>query len=150
MMTLKERLQADMAAAMRQGDSSKRDALRLLMAAIKQEEVDKRTSLDDAGVQALLVKQAKQRRESIADAEKAGRADLAAQEKSELAIIESYLPKMMSPDEIRALAARVIGEVGASGPQDMGRVMSQLMPQLKGQADGRVVGDVVRELLQKQ
>ncbi len=95
-----------------------------------------------------MVKQAKQRRESIIDAEKAKRSDLMAQEQAELDIIESYLPQQMTEKEVRAAAIDVIAETGASGLQDMGLVMQQLMPALKGQADGRLVSQIVRELLQ--
>jgi uncharacterized protein YqeY len=147
-MSLKKQLQDDVTEAMRSGDTERRDTLRFLLAAVKQEEVDQQTQLDDSGVEAVLAKQAKQRRESIADANKAGRGDLAAREAAELAIIETYLPDMMTRDEIRVAAEGVISETGAAGMQDMGKVMGQLMPQLKGSADGRLVGEVVRELLQ--
>ena len=148
-MTLKEQLQNDMADAMRAGDTARRDTLRLLLAAIKQTEIDSQETLDDAGVQAVLSKQAKQRRESIADYERAGRNDLAEQERAELKLIESYLPQMMDRAEIEALAAKTISQLGASGPKDTGRVMGALMPQVRGQADGRLVNEVVRELLQE-
>ena len=147
-MTLKEQLRLDMADAMRAGDSEKRDTLRFLLAAIKQVEVDDQLSLDDAGVQAVLAKQAKQRRESIADYEQAGRDDIAISEKGELIIIESYLPQMISREEITEIAAKTIADLGADGPKDTGRVMGSLMPQMKGKADGRLVSEVVRELLQ--
>ena len=147
-MNLKERLYADMTAAMRGSDSGRRDTLRMLLAAIKQTEVDDQVTLDDAGVQAVLSRQAKQRRESIADYEKAGRAELATAEKAELAIIESYLPQMMGRDEIASLAAAVIAELGTTDMNGMGQVMGRLMPQVKGRADGRLVNEVVRELLQ--
>lgn len=147
-MSLKKQLQDDVAEAMRSGDTNKRDTLRLLLAAVKQEEVDRQIQLDDAGVEAVLAKQAKQRRETIEDAEKAGRGDLAAKEAAELAIVETYLPEMMTRDEIRAAAEAVISESGASGIQDMGKVMGQLVPQLQGRADGRLASEVVRELLQ--
>lgn len=146
-MSLKEQLQNDVTEAMRSGDVERRDTLRLLLAAVKQEEVDKQTQLDDSGVEAVLAKQAKQRRETIADAEKADRGDLAAKEAAELAIIETYLPEMMTRDEIRVAAEAAIKDSGASGMQDMGKVMGQLMPQLHGNADGRLVSEVVRELL---
>lgn len=146
-MSLKEQLQNDVTEAMRSGDVERRDTLRLLLAAVKQEEVDKQTQLDDSGVEAVLAKQAKQRRETIADAEKADRGDLAAKEAAELAIIETYLPEMMTRDEIRVAAEAAIKDSGASGMQDMGKVMGQLMPQLQGNADGRLVSEVVRELL---
>ena len=147
-MTLKEQLRLDMADAMRAGDNEKRDTIRLLLAAIKQVEVDEKKSLDDAGVQNVLTKQAKQRRESIIDYERAGRSDIADREKEELLIIESYLPQMMSREEITEIATKTISELGAEGPQDTGRVMGSLMPQMKGKADGRMVSEVVRELLQ--
>ncbi len=144
---IKEQLQSDLADAMREGDQQKRDTLRLLLSAVKQAEVDGQKSLDDDGVQAILNKQAKQRRESIEEYNKADRTDLAAQEKLELDILESYLPQQMSRAEISELAIKTISQVGASNPQDMGKVMGRLMPQVKGRADGRLVNEVVRELL---
>lgn len=146
-MALKERLRNDVASAMRSGDTARRDTLRLLLAAIKQVEVDGRTTLDDAGVLAVLHKQAKQRRESIADYEKAGRAESVASETAELELIQSYLPQMLSREEVIELASKIIAEVGATDAKDMGRVMGRLMPRLKGKADGQMVSDVVRELL---
>jgi uncharacterized protein YqeY len=104
--------------------------------------------LDDEGCLKVLTKQAKQRHESIADAERAGRDDLVQQEQAELAIIETYLPQMMARAEIEAAAAEVIQEQGASGMRDMGRVMGELMPRLQGRADGKLTSQVVRELLQ--
>jgi uncharacterized protein len=147
MTTTREQLQADIREAMKSGDDERRNTLRLMIAAIKQEEVDRQAELDEAGVQAVLAKQAKQRRESIADYEAAGRTEMAAQEKSELAIIEHYLPQMMSREEIEQLATAVIAEVGAVDSKSMGAVMGRLMPQVKGKADGRLVNEVVRDLL---
>lgn len=147
-MNLKEKLQADMKTAMREGDTLTRDTLRLVLAAIKQVEIDDQIELDDDACLKVLARQAKQRKESIADAQQAGRADLIEQEEAELAIIEAYLPQMMSRTEIEAVAAEVISEQGASGMKDMGRVMGQLMPQLQGRADGSLASQVVRELLQ--
>jgi uncharacterized protein YqeY len=146
-MGLKDQLKSDMAAAMKSGDNEKRDVLRMMMAAIKQTEVDDRVVLDDAGVLKVLTKQAKQRRESIADYEKAGRVELANQEKAELAQIEGYLPQMMSREEVEKIASAIVAELGVSGPKAMGQVMGKLMPQVKGKADGRLVNEVVRELL---
>lgn len=146
-MDLKQQLQNDMATAMREGDATRRDTLRLLIAAIKQEEVDRRVELDNAAVEAVLTKQAKQRRESIDDAQQADRLDLVADEEAELAIIEGYLPQQMTEDEIRVVATEVITELNASGMQEMGRVMGRLMPELGGRADGRLVSQVVRALL---
>lgn len=146
-MALKEQLRTDMATAMKQGNTETRDVLRMLLAAIKQAEVDDQVVLDENGVVAVLTKQAKQRRESIADYEKAGRTDLVAQEQAELAIIETYLPQLMSREKVQALAAQVIADLGVTDSKGMGQVMGKLMPQLKGQADGRMVNEVVRELL---
>jgi uncharacterized protein len=147
-MTLKLRLKNDMAEAMRQGDNERRNTLRMLLAAVQQIEVDERRELDDAGTLAVLQKQAKQRRESVADAHKAARPDLAEQEEKELAILEDYLPQMASRDEVQRLATAVIAELGITDAKGMGQVMSRLMPQLKDRADGRLVNEVVRGLLQ--
>jgi uncharacterized protein YqeY len=149
-MSLKEKMRSDMAAAMRAGDNDKRNTLRMLLAAVKQTEKDNQVTLDDAGVESVLTKQAKQRRESIHDYEKAGRTEMAANEKMELAIIETYLPQMMSKEEVSAIAANVIAELGVTDMKGMGQIMGRLMPQLKGKADGRVVNEVVRELLQNK
>ena len=147
-MDLKAQLKSDLAAAMREGDAEKRNTLRMLLAAIKQIEVDDRVTLDDEGVQSVLSKQAKQRRESIEHATNAGRLEMAADEEAELTIIEAYLPQMMSEEAVRQVAGEIIAEVGATGMKDMGRVMGQLMPRLQGQADGGTVSKVVRQLLQ--
>ncbi len=147
-MSVKDQLQTDVTNAMRQGDKETRDTLRMILAAIKQVEIDDKVQLDDEGVLKVIAKQAKQRRESIKDAEAAGRPDLIEKEQRELAICESYLPQMMTAEEIRPIAERVIADVGADGMQDMGRVMGQLMPELKGNADGGLVSSVVRSLLQ--
>ncbi|MBK8901800.1 MAG: GatB/YqeY domain-containing protein [Anaerolineaceae bacterium] len=149
-MTLKEKVQQDRIAAMRAGDNAKRNALGLLLAAIKQEEVDNQTTLDDEGVMAVLLKQAKQRRESITDYEKAGRPEMAASEQAELEIIESYLPQQMGRAEVEALATEIIAELGVTDARGMGQVMGKLMPKVKGQADGRLVNEVVRDLLKNQ
>jgi uncharacterized protein len=147
MSKLKEQLQTDIREAMKEGDSERRNTLRLMLAAVQQEEVDQQTELDDAGVQAVLTKQAKQRRESIADYEAAGRTEMVAKEKAELSVIADYLPQMMSRAEVEQIATAVIAEVGATDSKSMGAVMGKLMPQLKGKADGRLVNEVVRDLL---
>lgn len=146
-MDTKAQIKNDMKDAMRAKDNETRDTLRLITAAIKQVEVDERKELNEDEIQTLLMKQAKQRRESIDEYEKAGRDELAAGEKVELAIIEKYLPQMMSEDEIRAIAEKVIADVGATDAKSMGAVMGKLMPQVKGKADGRMVNQVVRQLL---
>jgi uncharacterized protein len=149
-MSMKETLQQDRIAAMRAGDTTKRNAIGLLLAAIKQEEIDGQMMLEDEGVLAVLMKQAKQRRESIVDYEKAGRPEMLASEKAELTIIESYLPQQMDREQIVAIAAEIIAELGVTDAKGMGQVMGKLMPKVKGQADGRLVNEVVRELLQNQ
>lgn len=146
-MSLKEKLHNDMKSAMREGATVKRDVLRLLLAAIKQTEVDGGKPLDDAGVTDLLLKQVKQRRESITDYEKAGRMDAAAQEERDIAIIEQYLPQMMSRAEIETLVAAALAHLNISSSKEMGRLMGYLMPQIKGKADGRLVNEVVKAQL---
>lgn len=146
-MDLKEQLRADLTTAMKAGDTQRRDVLRMLMAAVKQVEVDTRVTLDDAGVQDVLRKQLKQRQESIEDFGKAGRPDEVDREMAEIAIIETYLPRMMSREEIEQIARDIVAETGVVDAKGMGQVMSRLMPRVKGRADGRLVNEVVRDLL---
>lgn len=141
-------MHADLTTAMRGGDAQRRDVLRMVLAAIQQTEVDSRKTLDEDGLQDVLRKQLKLRQESIADFEKAGRPKEVERELTESAIIEAYLPKMMTRLEIEQLAKGVIEELGVTDAKSMGQVMSRLMPHVKGRADGRVVNDVVRGLLQ--
>jgi uncharacterized protein YqeY len=110
-------------------------------------EIAKLTPLTDEEQLAVLTTEVKRRRETIADAEKAGRADLIAREQAELDVVLGYLPKQMSREEVTAAAQQVVAEVGAKGPQDTGKVMGKLMPQLKGRADGKMISEVVKELL---
>lgn len=147
-MQLKERLRTDLNAAMRSSDTLRRDVLRMLLAAIQQTEVDTRVVLDEAGVQDVLRRQMKLRQESIADFARAGRPDDVARETAEAALIESYLPQMMTREEIEILARAAIADAGATDVKGIGQVMNRLMPQVKGRADGRLVNDVVRGLLQ--
>lgn len=147
-MDLKEQLRADMTAAMRGGEALRRDVLRMVIAAIKQTEIDTQRTLDDAGVQDVLRKQIKQRQESIADYTKAGRPAEVDREAAEIEIIEAYLPQMMSREEIEQIARPIIEEIGATDAKAMGQVMNRLMPHVKGRADGRLVNEVVRSLLQ--
>jgi uncharacterized protein YqeY len=143
----KEQLQADLKVAMKSGDQVRKMTIRMALAAIKNAEVDKRGDLDEGETLAILQKEVKQRRESIADAEKAGRADLVEASQAEIGLLEAYLPAQLSREDIAAHVKATIEEVGASSPKDMGKVMGALMPKLKGQADGKVVNEVVRELL---
>ncbi len=146
-MSLKARIQEDMKAALKAGDKARLGAIRLIMAAVKQREVDERTQLDDQQVLAVLDKMAKQRRESIAQYRAAGRDDLAEKEQAELEIIQSYLPEALSEEAIDALIAAAIRETGASGVRDMGRVMARLKPQLQGRADMAQVSARVKAAL---
>ena len=146
-MTLQEKLRADLKQAMKGGDDQRRSLIRLVLAGVKNAEIDKGAPLDDSGVIDVLSREVKRHRESIAEFSKGNRPDLVAQEETELAILLEYLPPQMSRDEIAEAARKVIEQVGARGPGDKGKVMSQLMPQLKGKAEGREISDVVSELL---
>lgn len=146
-MDTRQRLTDDLKEAMRNSDNQKRDLLRAMMAAIKQVEIDERRPLDDNGVQSILTKQIKQRRETIADAQKAGRNDMTTIAQAEIALIETYLPQMMSRTEIEALVTATITELGVTDAKSMGRVMGKIMPLLKGKADSNLINQVVREKL---
>ncbi len=133
---------------MRARDALRRDTIRMVEAAIKNAEIDKRGSeLAEADVLAILQRQVKQRRESIDQFRQGGREDLAEKEQQEITVIEQYLPAQLSRDEIEARAQAVIDQVGASGPGDRGKVMGMLMRELRGEADGAVVNAVVSDLL---
>jgi uncharacterized protein YqeY len=146
-MDLKTKLNDSVKDAMKSGDVLRRTTLRMVLAAIKQVEVDKRTSLDDAAVMAILQKEIKNRREAIEEAKKAERADLVSANEAEIAVLESFLPKAMSPDELRAIVQAAIAEVGAASASDMGKVMKAVMPKTAGRAAGDAVSAMVRELL---
>ncbi len=169
-MTLKQTISDDLKTAMRAGDEVRKSALRQLVAGIRQAELDKRgaqtkgrgqanpmsdaeiaalgeISLEDADVVAVLQKEAKALRESIADAERAGRPDLVENSAASLRIVEGYLPRQLSREEVAALARDAIAEAGATDLKQLGAVMKILSPRVKGQADGRLVNEVVRELL---
>ena len=147
-MPLKETLTNDMKDAMRQRDTVKRDTIRLLLSAIGYEEKARRTdALDDDGVTQVLSKQAQQRRDSIEAYQKGERPDLVAKEEAELAIIVEYLPQPLTADEIAAIVQSAIADAGATGPQDMGKVMGRIMPQVRGRADGKQVSALVSQTL---
>lgn len=146
-MSLKDRLQQDMKAAMRAGEKPRLAVIRLINAAIKQREVDERIELDDDQVTAAIDKMAKQRRESIEQYEKAGRDDLADQEKFELELLKSYLPEQLGEAEIDAMIEAAVTATGASSIKDMGKIMGQLKPKLAGRADmGAVSGKIKARL----
>ena len=149
-MTLKERINEDMKAAMRAGETGKRDAIRLLLAAIKQKEVDERVVLDDAAVVAVIDKMLKQRRDSITQYDAAGRADLADAERFEADLLTAYMPAGLSAAEIGAAVDSAVAETGAAGPGDMGKVMAVLKPKLAGRADMSDVSKRVKAALAPQ
>ena len=146
-MTLKERVNDDMKAAMRAGETARRDAIRLLLAAIKQKEVDERVTLDDAAVVAVIDKMLKQRRDSIAQYASAGRQDLANAERFEANLLSGYMPAGLSVDEVAAAIKAAIAETGAAAPGDMGKVMGVVKQRLAGQADMGLVSAAVKAAL---
>lgn len=146
-MTLKLRINDDMKNAMRAGDSKTRDALRLLLAAVKQKEVDERIELDDAGVLAIIEKALKQRKESIAQYQTAGRQDLVDTEQAEVDVFAAYMPQQMSAEEIGAIIKAAVAQSGAAGPADMGKVIALVKPQVAGRADMGEVSKLVKAAL---
>ena len=146
-MSLRERLNEDLKSAMKAREAERLAALRLMLAAVKQREVDERVTLDDAGVVAVVEKMIKQRKDSIAQYEKAARQDLADKEKFEISVIEGYLPKQMSQPEIEAAVAEAVAQSGAKSAADMGKVMGVLKPRLAGRADMGKVSALVKARL---
>ena len=148
-MTLKEQITEDMKSAMRAKEAERLGTIRLLLAAIKQREVDERISVDDAGIIAIIEKLIKQRKDSIEQFQKAGRTDLVDQESKELAILQAYMPAQLSAVEVQSAIQKVIADLGASGPQDMGKVIGALKAQLAGKADMGMVSGLVKAALAK-
>ena len=144
---LKQKLSDDLKGAMKGGDTIKRGAIRMLMAAINNVEKARQKELDDSDIFGVIAKEVKQRRESIEAFKQGNRQDLVDKEEAELAILSEYLPQQMTREEIIVAARRIIEEVGAQGPADKGKVMPKLIAQLKGRADGREINAVVTELL---
>ena len=151
-MSLEERLLEDYRAAMKAGPSGARrkSTLSLARSALRYAQIDKGQPLTEAEVEDVLRRQAKQRRDSIEAYSKAGRSDLASSEQEELAILEEYLPRAMSAEEIAAVAREVIAATAASGLADIGKVMPEMMRRLKDKADGRAINQVVRQQLEQQ
>ena len=146
-MSLKERISEDMKTAMRAKDSARLGTIRLLLAAIKQKEVDERITLDDTQVTAVIDKMLKQRRDSISQFESAGRQDLVDAEKFELDVLTAYMPQQMDAAEVAAVIAEVIAAVGAAGPADMGKVMGPLKAKLAGRTDMAQASALVKAAL---
>jgi uncharacterized protein YqeY len=146
-MVLKERIQQDTKDALRAGDKSRLATLRLILAAIKQKEVDERKALDDAGVTIMLDKMVKQRRDSINQFDKAGRNDLVEQETAELDVIHAYLPEPLNQDQLATLIEEAMAETAATSLKDMGKVMAWLKPRLQGRADMGAVSALIKARL---
>jgi hypothetical protein len=148
-MTLKEQITEDMKSAMRAKEAERLGTIRLLLAAIKQREVDERISVDDAAIIAIIEKLIKQRKDSIEQFQKAGRTDLVDQESKELGILQAYMPAQLSAAEVQSAIQKLIADLGASGPQDMGKVIGALKAQLAGKADMGMVSGLVKAALAK-
>jgi uncharacterized protein len=146
-MSMKQRITEDMKTAMKAREAERLGAIRLILAAVKQKEVDERIELEDAAILAILDKMVKQRRDSISQFEVAGREDLAAIEKAELAIIQTYMPQALTEAEIAEMVKAAVAEVGAGGPQDMAKVMAKLKPEMAGRADMGKVSGLVKAAL---
>ena len=147
-MDIKATLQSDLKDAMRHGQETRKSTLRMALSAIKLAEVEKSAHMDEAAYLAVIHKEIKARRESIADAEKANRPELIVQAEEEIKVLEGYLPAALSPEELESIATAVISEVGATSMREMGQVMKILMSRLQGRATGEQASQVVRKLLQ--
>ena len=146
-MTLKERLTEEMKEAMKAKDKGRLSAIRMVRAAIRDKEIEKRNELDDGAVLEVIANQIKKRKDAIALAQQAGRDDLVESETAEVEVLEAYLPAQLTETQIEALAVQVIEEIGATSMRDMGKVMGQLIPQVRGQADNALVSQIVRNKL---
>jgi len=141
---LKDQVQSDMKVALKAGEKARLGTIRLILAAIRQREVDERIELDDAGVLTVLDKMVKQRRDSVEQYSAAGREDLAQAERNEIEVIQGYLPAALSQSELEALIVSAIAEIGATGMRDMGKVMGLLRPQVQGRADMGAVSTMIK------
>ena len=148
-MGLRERLDADLKAAMKQKDELKLSVVRMLKSAVKYREVEgpKAVALDDAGILQVVATEIKRRRDSVEQYRAGGREDLARKEEAEIAILQGYLPAQLSEAELRAKVDEVVARLGAKGPKDMGAVMKALLPEVQGRAEGKAVSDLVKQRL---
>jgi len=146
-MSLKQRISDDMKNAMRAKETARLGAIRLLLAAMKQREVDERVELDDDAVVAIVEKQLKQRKDSFSQYQAAGRQDLADQEAFEIDVLTAYMPQPLAAEEVAALVKQAVAETGAASPRDMGKVMAWLKPKLAGRADMNSVSGLVKSAL---
>jgi uncharacterized protein YqeY len=146
-MALKERLDAEMKAAMKDKAVLKLSVIRMLKSAIKYREIELMKTLDDAGVQGVIASEIKRRRDSVEQYRQGAREDLAQKEEAELAVLQAYQPAQLSPEELAKLVDDAIGRTGAQGPKDMGKVMKELLPEVQGKAEGKVVSELVKQKL---
>lgn len=148
-MALKEQLDADLKSAMREKDQVKLSTVRMLKSAIKYREIELMKPLDDAGVQVVIASEIKRRRDSVEQYRQGGREDLAGKEEAEIAVLQAWLPKQLTPEELAQIVDAVIARVGAQGPKDMGKVMKELLPEVQGKAEGKAVSELVKQRLAK-
>jgi uncharacterized protein YqeY len=146
---LRKKLSDDLRQAMKSGDTIRRDTLRMLISSVNNAEIAKQAALEESDIFGVISKDVKRHQESIEAFKKGSRADLVDKETAEMAVLEGYLPKQLTRDEVVTAAKEVMAVVGAQGPGDKGRVMKELMPKLKGRADGKEINEVVTELLQQ-
>jgi uncharacterized protein len=146
-MALKERLDEDLKAAMREKAQLRLDTIRMLKSAIKYREIELMKPLDDAGVLSVIASEIKRRRDSVEQYRAGNRPELAEKEEKEIAILQAYLPQQLSADELRAKVDEAVAKVGAQGPKDMGAVMKALLPEVQGRAEGKAVSDLVKARL---
>ena len=146
-MSVKTQIEKDLKEAIRSQDEPRKRTLRSALSAIKLAEVEAGDPLDDAGLNNIIHKEIKSRKESIADAERAGRSEMIAQSQAEITILQGYLPKAFSPEQLEQMAREAIAEAGATSPQQMGQVMKILLPRLEGRASGNDASQTVKKLL---
>lgn len=147
-MSTKEQLENGLKDAMRAGDDLRKRTLRMALAAIRQVEIDKGTTLDDSAVMAILQKEIKSRQEAVDEARRAGRPDLEQAAQAEIGVLQAFLPQPLSAEELEALARQAVADAGATSPREMGQVMKILLPRLGGRASGDQASQAVRKLLQ--
>jgi uncharacterized protein YqeY len=148
-MDTKEKLEIALKEAMRAGDDVRKRSVRMVLAAVRQVEIDRQVKLDEAAVLSIIQKEIKTRKESVEEARGANRPDIVASTDAEIVVLQAYLPQAMSGDELKALVGAAIAEVGAQSQTDMGKVMKLLLPRIAGRAPGDQVSAMVRQLLQK-
>ncbi|MFL5262020.1 MAG: GatB/YqeY domain-containing protein [Anaeromyxobacteraceae bacterium] len=146
-MALKETLDADLKAAMKDKDTLKLSVVRMLKSAIKYREIELMKSLDDAGIQGVIASEIKRRRDSVEQYRQGAREDLATKEEAEIAVLQAYQPAQLSPEELAKLVDAAIARAGAQGPKDMGKVMKELVPEVQGKAEGKAVSELVKQKL---